>query len=93
MESSPLLHSIPIRLNREDYSSFLPNWLGDAVMATPDTRSSLHSSIPKAELTLVGSYVSIEALKYHPQCKRHYVDETKKGGNRLYQYLPIRSKS
>lgn len=60
----------------------LPNWLGDAVMATPAIEA-LCNVYPDAELTLVGSYVSIEALKHHPQCKRHYVDETKKGGNRL----------
>lgn len=60
----------------------LPNWLGDAVMATPAIEA-LCAVYPEAELTLVGSYVSIEALKYHPQCIRHYVDETKKGGNRF----------
>ncbi|MDD5052449.1 MAG: lipopolysaccharide heptosyltransferase II [Sulfuricurvum sp.] len=60
----------------------LPNWLGDAVMATPAIEA-LCSIYPDAELTLVGSFVSIEALKYHPQCTRHYVDETKKGGNRF----------
>lgn len=60
----------------------LPNWLGDAVMATPAIEA-LCTLYPDAELTLVGSFVSIEALKYHPQCKRHYVDETKKGGNRF----------
>ena len=60
----------------------LPNWLGDAVMATPAIEA-LCSVYPEAQLTLVGSYVSIEALKHHPQCIRHYVDETKKGGNRF----------
>lgn len=60
----------------------LPNWLGDAVMATPAIEA-LCSVYPDAELTLVGSYVSIEALKYQPQCKHHYVDETKKKGNRF----------
>lgn len=60
----------------------LPNWLGDAVMATPAIEA-LCVVYPEAELTLVGSYVSIEALKYHPQRVRHYVDETKKGGSRL----------
>ncbi len=60
----------------------LPNWLGDAVMATPAIEA-LCVIYPEAELTLVGSFVSIEALKYHPQYKRHYVDETKKGGNRF----------
>ncbi len=60
----------------------LPNWLGDAVMATPAIEA-LCVIYPKAQLTLVGSYVSIEALKHHPQCTRSYIDKTKKGGNRF----------
>jgi heptosyltransferase-2 len=60
----------------------LPNWLGDALMATPAVEA-LCSHYPDAELTLVGSYVSIEALKHHPRCVRHYVDETKKASSRL----------
>lgn len=60
----------------------LPNWLGDAIMATP-ALEALCKVYPEAQLTLVGSYVSIEALKHHPQCIRHYVDETKKRGNRF----------
>lgn len=60
----------------------LPNWLGDAVMATPAIEA-LCALYPDAKLTLVGSYVSLEALKHHPQCTRAYVDETKKGGNRF----------
>ncbi len=60
----------------------LPNWLGDAVMATPAIEA-LCAVYPDAELTLVGSYVSLEALRHHPRCSRAYVDETKKGGNRL----------
>ena len=60
----------------------LPNWLGDAVMATPAIEA-LCEAYPHAKLTLVGSFVSIEALKYHPFCHRYYVDETKKGGSRL----------
>ncbi|MDP3266133.1 MAG: lipopolysaccharide heptosyltransferase II [Sulfuricurvum sp.] len=60
----------------------LPNWLGDAVMATPAIEA-LCTVYPKAKLTLVGSHVSIEALKHHPQCTRNYVDETKKKGNRF----------
>jgi heptosyltransferase-2 len=60
----------------------LPNWLGDAVMATP-AMEALCAIYPKAKLTLVGSYVSVEALKHHPQCVRSFVDETKKSGNRF----------
>lgn len=60
----------------------LPNWLGDAVMATAAIES-LCEHFPHARLTLVGSFVSISALKYHPMCTAAYVDETKKGGSRL----------
>ncbi|WP_345987861.1 lipopolysaccharide heptosyltransferase II [Sulfurimonas sp. HSL1-2] len=60
----------------------LPNWLGDAVMATAAIES-LCECYPRARLTLVGSFVSVEALKHHPMCVNAYVDETKKGGNRL----------
>jgi len=66
----------------------LPNWLGDAVMATPAIEA-LCEYYPHARLTLVGSYVSIEALKHHPFCENAYVDETKKSANRLlntYQF-------
>ncbi|MFA6190717.1 MAG: lipopolysaccharide heptosyltransferase II [Sulfurimonas sp.] len=60
----------------------LPNWLGDAVMATPAIEL-LSQYYPYARFTFVGSFVSIEALKYHPQCERAIVDETKKSSNRL----------
>ena len=60
----------------------LPNWLGDAVMATPaiELLSQYH---PNAKFTFVGSYASIEALKYHPLCQRAVIDETKKAKNRI----------
>ncbi|MDO8453782.1 MAG: lipopolysaccharide heptosyltransferase II [Sulfurimonas sp.] len=60
----------------------LPNWLGDAIMATPAIEL-LSQYYPHARFTFVGSFVSIEALKYHPQCERAIVDETKKSSNRL----------
>jgi heptosyltransferase-2 len=60
----------------------LPNWLGDALMATPAIEA-LCRCYHDAELTLVGSHVSIEALKHHPRCVRYYVDETKKASSRL----------
>ncbi len=51
-------------------------------MATPAIE---HLAIlyPQARFTFVGSYVSIEALKYHPQAEASFVDETKKQGGRL----------
>jgi heptosyltransferase-2 len=60
----------------------LPNWLGDAIMATPAIEL-LSTYYPDANFTFVGSYVSIEALKHHPKCKKAVVDETKKEKNRL----------
>ncbi len=60
----------------------LPNWLGDAVMATPAIEL-LTNAYPHAKFTFIGSYVSIEALKYHPQCEKAIVDETKKAKNRV----------
>ncbi|MGE4396641.1 MAG: lipopolysaccharide heptosyltransferase II [Sulfurimonas sp.] len=60
----------------------LPNWLGDAVMATPAIEL-LSNYYPSARFTFVGSFVSIEALKYHPKCEKAIVDETKKSSNRI----------
>jgi heptosyltransferase-2 len=60
----------------------LPNWLGDAVMATPAIESLLKCG-DDVRFTFVGSYVSIEALKKHPNCDNAYIDETKKSGNRF----------
>ncbi len=60
----------------------LPNWLGDAIMATPAIEL-LAKYYPQARFTFVGSYVSIEALKYHPLCEQAVIDETKKAPNRF----------
>ena len=60
----------------------LPNWLGDAVMATPAIEL-LAKHYPNARFTFVGSHVSIEALKHHPKCQNAIVDETKKAPSRL----------
>jgi len=60
----------------------LPNWLGDTVMAT-SAIELLAQYYPDAKFTFVGSYVSIEAVKYHPRCEKAVVDETKKASSRL----------
>ena len=60
----------------------LPNWLGDAFMATPAIEL-LAQEYPDARFTFLGSYVSIEALKHHPLCQRAIIDETKKEPNRF----------
>ena len=59
----------------------LPNWLGDAIMATPAIEL-LAYNYPHAKFTFIGSYASIEALKYHPKCEKAIIDETKKAPNR-----------
>lgn len=60
----------------------LPNWLGDAIMATPAIEL-LSQKYEDVKFTFVGSFVSIEALKYHPKCEAYFVDETKKSSSRL----------
>lgn len=60
----------------------LPNWLGDAIMATPAIEL-LGTHYPHAKFTFVGSFVSIEALKHHPLCEKAIVDDTKKASNRF----------
>ena len=44
----------------------LPTWLGDAVMATPAIENILNY-YNDVEITFIGSFVSIEALKNHPK--------------------------
>lgn len=61
----------------------IPNWLGDAIMSTPAIESLAHK-YPDAKITLIGSYVAIEALKHHPLVHQSIIDETKKTKNRLY---------
>jgi len=60
-------------------------------MATPAIEA-ICEFYPHAQLTLVGSFVSIEALKYHPFCHRFYVDETKKAGSRLLNTYKLAKK-
>ncbi|WP_457744976.1 lipopolysaccharide heptosyltransferase II [Sulfurimonas sp.] len=61
----------------------LPNWLGDAVMATPAIEL-LATYYENVHFTFLGSFVSIEALKYHPKCEKAIVDDTKKAPSRLF---------
>ena len=50
----------------------LPSWLGDAVMATP-TIENLINYYDESEVILVGSFISVEALKNHPKIFSTYV--------------------
>ncbi len=61
----------------------LPTWLGDAIMTTSAIEEFV-KKYPKAKLTFFGSYVSIEALKAHPNCIKSIIDKSKKSKTRLF---------
>jgi heptosyltransferase II len=44
----------------------LPSWLGDTIMASPAIEN-LANFFKDSEITLIGSFVAIEALKNHPK--------------------------
>ena len=50
----------------------LPTWLGDTVMATPAIEN-LVNHFNNVEITLLGSFVAIAALKNHPKVLKTYV--------------------
>jgi len=50
----------------------LPTWLGDTVMASPAIEN-LVNHFNDVEVTLLGSFVSISALKNHPKVIKTYV--------------------
>jgi heptosyltransferase-2 len=54
----------------------LPTWLGDCVMATPAIENivNFHNDV---EITFIGSFVSIEALKNHPKAIKTFVLDKK----------------
>ena len=54
----------------------LPTWLGDTVMATPAIEN-LVNHFSDVEITLLGSFVSIEILKNHPKVNKTYVLDKK----------------
>ena len=54
----------------------LPTWLGDAVMATPAIENIVNF-YNDVEITLIGSFVSIEALKNHPKAIKTFVFDKK----------------
>jgi heptosyltransferase II len=54
----------------------LPTWLGDAIMTTPAIEN-LIEQFNDAEIILIGSIISIEALKNHPKVIKTYVLDKK----------------
>ncbi|MCT7650612.1 glycosyltransferase family 9 protein [Aliarcobacter butzleri] len=66
----------------------IPSWLGDAIMATP-TIENLIKTYPDAQITLLGSFVSIQAFQGYPNIKKVIVDDTKKSGNRYKNLISL----
>ena len=64
----------------------LPTWLGDTVMTTPAIEN-LSNFFNDSEITLIGSFVAIEALKNHPKVNKTYALEK----NYFNLYSTIRS--
>ena len=54
----------------------LPTWLGDAVMATPAIENLANFQY-EVEITLIGSFIAIEALKNHPKVTKTVVLDKK----------------
>jgi len=54
----------------------LPTWLGDCVMATPAIENIVNF-YNDAEITFIGSFVSIEAMKNHPKVVKTVVLDKK----------------
>jgi len=54
----------------------LPTWLGDCIMVTPAIENivNFHNDV---EITFIGSFVSIEALKNHPKSIKTFVLDKK----------------
>ena len=44
----------------------IPTWLGDAVMSTPAIENLLNQ-YNQPEITLIGSFSSVEMLRNHPK--------------------------
>ena len=54
----------------------LPTWLGDCIMATPAIENIVNF-YNDAEITFIGSFVSIEAMKNHPKAVKIVVLDKK----------------
>ena len=66
----------------------LPTWLGDTIMTTPAI-SNIIKHYPHSDITIVGSYVSIEAIKKYPNITHTVVDTTKKNKFRAYSLYKL----
>jgi len=56
----------------------LPTWLGDCVMTTPAIENIVNF-YNDVQITLIGSFVSVEAMKFHPKVVKTIVLDKKYG--------------
>ena len=54
----------------------IPTWLGDCVMATPAIENTVNF-YNDVEITFIGSFVSIEAIKNHPKAIKTFILDKK----------------
>lgn len=66
----------------------LPTWLGDTVMTTPAIENIVQR-FPEAKITLFGSFISLEALKNHPNVITTVVDDSKSAKFRFLKLYHI----
>jgi len=59
----------------------IPTWLGDAIMTTPAIENII-KTYPSAEITMLGSYVSTQAMGNFKNVKKIIVDNSKNEKNR-----------
>ncbi|WP_321470594.1 lipopolysaccharide heptosyltransferase II [Halarcobacter sp.] len=69
----------------------IPTWLGDAIMTTPAIENII-KSFPEAKITLLGSYVSTEALKNFENIEKVIIDDSKKAGSRYLNLIKLAKK-
>lgn len=66
----------------------IPTWLGDTIMTTPAIENII-KEYPNAEVILLGSYVSTQALGKTQNISKVIVDESKKEGNRYLNLIKL----
>ncbi len=66
----------------------IPTWLGDAIMTTPAVENII-KTYPKAQITLLGSFVSTQAFQGFKNINHIIIDETKKNGNRYLNLIKL----
>ncbi len=66
----------------------VPTWLGDAIMCTPAIENII-KQYPNANIILLGSYVSTQALGKNKHISKVIVDNSKKEGNRYLNLIEI----